>query len=81
MNGSQWKGLATLATEAVVHGSRAIEGVQIETAARTFDILEHIPVVAPTASVVRVCHDSIASFTHANIRAVAGLVQTVTRRS
>ena len=74
MNRAEWKGLAKLATEAVVHGSRAIERVQIATAARTFDVLDHVPVVAPVAGVVRVCHDGITSFTHASIRAVGEAV-------
>jgi hypothetical protein len=75
MNGAQWRGLAKLASEAIVHGSHAIERVQIATAARTFDLLERIPAVAPAAGLVRVCHDGITSFTHTNIRAVAGLVE------
>jgi hypothetical protein len=74
MKENQWKGLARLATDAVVHGSRAIEHVQIATAARTFDVLERVPVVAPAAGVVRVCYEGITSLTHTSIRAIGQVV-------
>lgn len=70
----QWKGVAMLATDAVTHGSRAIEKVHLATADRTFTVLELIPPIAPVAAVVHVAHDAITSLSHASVRGAAHLV-------
>lgn len=69
----QWKGVAMLATDAVAHGSRAIENVQLATAARTFALLDLVPPVAPVASVVHLVHDGITMASHACVRRAAEL--------
>jgi len=71
MTTKHWKGAAMLAVDAVVHGSAAVERVQLATAKRTFDILESIPVIAPPSALVRVVHDGITKITHTSIRGVA----------
>lgn len=67
---SRWLGLKTLLEDAVEHGSRAIEKVHLETAARTFEVLEAIPKIAATAKVVHVVHDGLVQSTHGAIRLV-----------
>ena len=67
---SRWFGLKTLLEDAVEHGSRAVEKVHLETATRTFDVLEAIPKIATTAKVVRVVHDGLVTNTHVAIRLV-----------
>ena len=45
----RWKGLRALLTDAVEQGTSAVERVHRATAARPFDVLDHIPGVAPGA--------------------------------
>ncbi len=71
---SKWRGLAALVRDAVEHGSRAVERVQVETAARPFAILEEIPGVATPAKVVHVVHDLSVAGVHGSIRAVNTVV-------
>jgi hypothetical protein len=70
MSRSKWRGLQALVQEAVDHGSRAVERVQLESARRPFAILEHLPIVAPAARIVHAAHDVSVLTTHAVIRAV-----------
>ncbi len=65
------RGLKDLLVEATVHGSRAIERIQLEKARIPFRILESIPVTAGPAKVVHVVHDASVAATHVAIRAVA----------
>lgn len=67
----RWRGIVALVRDAVEHGSRAVERVQLETAARPFTILEKIPVVALPTRVVHVVHDATVVGVHGTIRAVA----------
>lgn len=69
----QWKGVAELVTDAVTHGSRAVEKVHLATADRTFAILDLVPPVAPIASVVHLVHDGVTRVTHACVRGGATL--------
>jgi hypothetical protein len=55
---------------AVDAGSTAIQRVQIETAGRTFDVLEAVPPLARAARVVRVAHDTWVGGVHGIIRLV-----------
>jgi hypothetical protein len=71
---ARWRGLAQLVTDAVVHGTSAIERVHVGTAARTFDVLEQIPVVAGPAHVVHVVHETATRAVYASIRGVARVV-------
>lgn len=70
----RWRGLKSLVVDAVEHGSRAIERVQKETAARPFAILEMIPPIAAPAKVVHVIYDASVSVTHGTIRLVNSAV-------
>jgi hypothetical protein len=70
----QWRGLTTLVRDAVEHGSRAIERIQKETAARPFAILEAIPPIATPAKVIHALHDASIASTHAAIRLAARVV-------
>jgi hypothetical protein len=76
-NGStiaRWRGVAKLVTDAVEHGSKAVERIQKETAARPFGILEMIPGVAPPARAVHLIHDATVSGVHGVIRLVTHVV-------
>jgi hypothetical protein len=56
--------------DAVEHGSRAIERIQIESARRPFAIVELIPAVATPARVAHGLHDASVTAVHGTIRAV-----------
>ena len=71
---AQWRGVARLVRDAVEHGSRAVERIQIETARRTFVILERIPPVAGGARLVHVVHDTSVGTVHKAIRVVNSAV-------
>jgi hypothetical protein len=73
-NNKRWRGVASLVTDAVQHGSRAVERIQKETAQRPFGILEMIPGVALPARVVHVLHDVTVSGVHGAIRLVTRVV-------
>jgi hypothetical protein len=66
----RWRGLVALVRDAVEHGSRAVEKVQLETAGRPFGILEQIPAVAEPTRMVHVIHDATVSGVHGVVRAV-----------
>jgi hypothetical protein len=66
----RWRGLVALVGDAVEHGSRAIQRVQLETARRPFTILEHIPPIAAPARIAHAAHDVSVTFVHGAIRAV-----------
>jgi hypothetical protein len=66
----RWRGVVALVGDAVEHGSRAIQRVQIETARRPFTVLEHIPPLAAPAKVAHAAHDLSVTFVHEAIRAV-----------
>ncbi len=70
----QWKGLAALAADAVVHGASAIERVHLAVASRPFDVLEQVPLVSVPASVVRTIHDLSTRASYASVRAVTRIV-------
>jgi hypothetical protein len=65
------RGLADLVVQATIHGSRAIERIQLEKARVPFEILESVPMTAGPAKLVHVVHDLSVTTTHATIRAVA----------
>ncbi len=71
---ARWRGLKTLVHDVVAGASVAIERVHKETAARTFAILEHIPVVAEPSRVIRGLHDLAVTGSHAAIRMVNDVV-------
>lgn len=65
------RGLLTLVTDVVHHGSRAVEKVHRETAARPFGILEALPdVIAVPARSVHLVHDVSLTATYGSIRIV-----------
>lgn len=70
------RGAAALLSDAVEHGTSAVERVHLATAARPFVILESIPPTALVARGVHVAHDVIASGVYATIRAVNRLART-----
>ncbi|HEY3817301.1 MAG TPA: hypothetical protein VGL81_09030 [Polyangiaceae bacterium] len=72
----RWRGLVALVRDAVEHGSRAVEKIQLETAGRPFGILEQIPAVAEPTRVVHVIHDATVSGVHGVVRAVTRAVGT-----
>jgi hypothetical protein len=71
---SRWRGAVALLRDAVEHGSRSVERIQIETARRPFVIIEHIPAVAAPARIVHDVHDASVTAVHHAIRAVNGVV-------
>jgi hypothetical protein len=70
----RWRGAAALLRDAVEHGSRAVERVQIETARRPFAIIAKIPVVAGPTRIVHAAHDAGVNAVHGAIRLVNGAV-------
>jgi len=79
MSASRWRGLQRLVEDAVEHGSRAIERVQVESARRPFAILESLPGLGPFARAVHALHDASSATTHLTIRGVNSLVGVVLR--
>ncbi len=73
-NWKRWRGLKSLLIDAVEHGSRAVERVQKETAARPFAILEDLPDVGAPAKIVHAVHDVAVTGVHGAIRVVNKLV-------
>lgn len=71
---TRWRGVVKLVTDAVEHGSKAVERIQKETAQRPFGILEMIPLVAVPARAVHVIHDVTVSGVHGAIRLVTRAV-------
>ena len=71
---ARWRGVAGLVRDAVEHGSRAVERIQVENARRTFTILERIPPVAGAARFVHLAHDTSVETVHSAIRAVNSVV-------
>jgi hypothetical protein len=73
-NVNRLRGLRALLEDAVEHGTSAVERVHRATAARPFDILDHIPPVAPAARGVRFVHDATVAGVYETIRQVNDLV-------
>jgi hypothetical protein len=73
---AKWRGVGSLVVDALEHGSRAVERIQLETAGRPFAVLERIPVVAGVGRAVRVAHTAIVTTTHAAVRLVGQAVGT-----
>ncbi len=68
------RGLRALLEDVVEHGTTAVERVHRATAARPFDVLDHIPPVAPAARGVRLIHDATVAGVYETIRQVNRLV-------
>ncbi len=71
---NRWRGLRALITDAVEQGTSAVERVHRATAARPFEVLDHIPPIAPGARGVRVIHDATVAGVYETIRQVNRLV-------
>jgi hypothetical protein len=67
----RWRGLVALVRDAVEHGSRAVERIQLDVAERPFTILEKIPAVAEPTHVVHVVHDVTVRGVHGLVRAIS----------
>jgi hypothetical protein len=76
MSIARWRGVIALVKDAVEHGSRAIERVQLDSAERPFTILEHIPPIATPTRIVHVAHDAGVKTVHGVIRGVTVAVAT-----
>jgi hypothetical protein len=72
----RWRGAVALLRDAVEHGSRAVERIQIESARRPFWIIEQIPAVAAPTRIVHGAHDAAVSAVHEAIRGVNVVVST-----
>ena len=68
------RGLATLVRDAVEHGSRAVEKVHVELAARPFAILEHVHGIETPTKAVHIVHDLSVQTVYGSIRLVNGIV-------
>jgi len=73
-NLEKWRGAVALVREAVEHGSRSVQRIQIETARRPFGIIEQIPGVAAPTRIVHGVHDASVTAVHEVIRAVNVMV-------
>jgi hypothetical protein len=67
---AKWRGAVALVRDAVEHGSRSVQRIQIESARRPFAILELIPGVAEPTRVVHGVHDASVTAVHEIIRGV-----------
>ena len=70
----RWRGVRALVTDAVEHGSRAIERVQMDTAKRTFDVLEAFGPIAAPVKLVHLVHDATVGGVYGTIRVVNQVV-------
>jgi hypothetical protein len=68
------RGLRALLEAAVDQGASAVERVHKATAARPFDVLDHIPPIAPAARGVRLVHDVTVTGVYEAIRQINHLV-------
>jgi hypothetical protein len=66
----RWRGLKSLIIDAVDHGSRRVERLQVETARLPFEILEQIPPLAVPVKGIHVIHDTTVAGVHGVIRLV-----------
>ena len=66
----RWRGLKALVQDAVEHGSRAVERIQMETAKKPFDLLEQIPPLEVPVKGIRAIHDTAVGGIHGMIRLV-----------
>lgn len=64
------RGLKSMVQDAVEHGSRAVERVQLDMAKTPFDILENVPPIAAPVKGVRLLHNFGVTSTHSMIRLV-----------
>jgi hypothetical protein len=71
---AHWRGAAALFRDAVEHGSRSVQRIQIESARRPFAILECIPGVAEPTRIVHGVHDASVTAVHEILRGVNGIV-------
>jgi hypothetical protein len=68
------RGLRALLEDAVDQGASAVERVHKATAARPFDVLEHVPPIAPAARGIRLVHDATVTGVYEAIRQINHLV-------
>ena len=73
-NMNRLRGLRALLEDVVEHGTSAVERVHRATAARPFEVLDHVPPIAPAARGVRVIHDATVAGVYETIRQVNHLV-------
>src|ERR1700722_8886407 len=73
-NMNRLRGLRALLEDMGEHGASAVERVARATAARPFDVLDHVPPIAPAARGVRVIHDATVAGVYETIRQVNHLV-------
>ncbi len=74
-----WRGVQSLVEVAVDQGVSAVERIHLATAARTFVVLDAIPVVSTPANMVRAIHDGIVVTSYAATRGVNRLVGMAVR--
>jgi hypothetical protein len=72
----RWRGLAALVTDAVEHGSHAVEQVHLETAERPFRILESIPGIEEPTRIIHAVHHTTARGVYQIVRLVNQAVRT-----
>lgn len=66
----KWRGLKALVQDMVVNGANSIQQVHMGTTARTFRVLEQIPVISAPSQIVRTVHDTIVTTGYAATREV-----------
>lgn len=62
------RGLKAMVQDAVLEGSKAIERVQVESAARPFSVLEQVEPLAIPAKGVHLVHDAVVAGSHTMVR-------------
>jgi hypothetical protein len=66
----RWRGLKALVVDAVEHGSRAVERIQLAAARRPFEILEQVPPIAVPVKGIHEVYDTAVTGVHGMIRLV-----------
>lgn len=69
-----FRGLQSLLEVAIDQGASAVERVHLATSARTFVVLDAIPIVAEPAALVRTVHDAVVATSYAATRGVNRIV-------
>ncbi|WP_428265873.1 hypothetical protein [Haliangium sp.] len=70
----RWRGVKDLLQDAIEHGSRAVERVQKQAAARPFDIVARIPPLTLPTQGIHAAYDLCVSAAHGAVRGVNRVV-------
>jgi hypothetical protein len=71
----QWRGLSALVRDLVVHGSQAVETIQLATLRRPIAVISKLaPGSVPVVKTIEWVHETAVTTTHRSIRTVARIL-------